>query len=180
MNDAKSNDIPNAPVEAGGASPPAGADGPAPAGDADEGIAPRPRPGFKSARPKLDAHAKAQLVASMFRALIGTVGFAASLLYIPITMATPVLCGVSLLMMVTGTSSTHRVVRNAVSDGVASATLKKVTPALLGLIAVVVVATCTLAAVFGPGAWSPMQRRMSHTADTEDGRVIHFQPPPGR
>jgi hypothetical protein len=47
---------------------------------------------------------------------------------------------------------------------------------LLALCALAVVATCALAAWFGPGAFNPV-RRMSHTSDAP---VIHFEPPPGR
>jgi hypothetical protein len=134
--------------------------------ESDNNLAPRPRPGFRS-HSDFDTAAKTQLAAGVMRAVLGAVGFAASLLYVPVTMATPILAGVGVLMMVTGTTSTWRAARLGP---------RRATHVVLAFCAVAVVVSCALAAWLGPGAFSPV-RGMSHPSD---GPVIHFEPPPGR
>ena len=122
---------------------------PTPADDA--GIAPRPRPGFRSRpQPQVDPYEKARLFAGMTRAALGCVGFFASLLYLPIQMVTPVLAGVSLLMMVTGSTSVWRAVREAPS-------LKMLPRAVALLCTVVAMVSVILTMVLGAGALGPLK-----------------------
>lgn len=120
-------------------------------GDDPAGIAPRPRPGFRSrAPPQVDPYEKARLFAGMTRAVLGCVGFFASLLYMPIQMVTPVLAGVSLLMMVTGTTSVWRALREAPA-------LKMLTRAVALMCTMVALVTVVLTVVLGAGALGPLK-----------------------
>lgn len=64
-------------------------------------IAPRPRPGCRGQRP-IRTSDKAALVATSFRALFGVFSLGVSALYMPPHMVTPILSGVSVLMIVSG------------------------------------------------------------------------------
>ncbi|MFZ9886178.1 MAG: hypothetical protein ACO3JL_01645 [Myxococcota bacterium] len=64
-------------------------------------IAPRPRPGFRSRR-GVTTHEKAALVATTARALLGVVCLGVAVLYLPPQPVTPILSGVSVLMVVSG------------------------------------------------------------------------------
>lgn len=64
-------------------------------------IAPRPRPGFKS-RPDVRTSDKASLVATSARAMLGVLSLCVAVLYLPPHMVTPILTGVSVLMIVSG------------------------------------------------------------------------------
>ena len=117
------------------------------ADDADDGgIAPRPRPGFRS-QPAFGAAEKAGLFAGVLRAAVGCAGLFAALLYLPIQNVTPVLAGVSILMMVTGCTSSFRAVRDMRS-------LKRVPYFVLGACALVYIyigAADTLHSESAPG-----------------------------
>lgn len=143
---------------------------PADAGRADDaGIAPRPRPGFRSRRePEVDPYEKARLFAGLTRAVLGCVGFFASLLYLPIHMVTPVLSGVSLLMMVTGSTSVWRAVRGAPQ-------LKVLPRAVALLCAAVALVTVVLTMIVGAGALGPLKDLPRPSRD--DGAVrFEMQP----
>lgn len=146
------------------------ADKPQPAaapGPPEDDLAPRPRPGFRSKRePQVDAYEKARLFAGMLRAALGCVGFFASLLYLPIQMATPILAGVSLLMMVTGSTSVWRAVREAPA--------LKMLPRAVALLCVAVAAvTVVLTLILGAGALGPLHgmKQQMRDAQRDDGSV---------
>jgi hypothetical protein len=136
----------------------------------DAGIAPRPRPGFRSRPDPVDPYEKARLFAGMTRAVLGCVGFFASLLYMPIQMVTPVLAGVSMLMMVTGTTSVWRAVREAPQ-------LKMLPRAVALMCTVVAIATVVLTMVLGAGALGPLKDLPRAGAGRDDGAVrFEMQP----
>lgn len=64
-------------------------------------IAPRPLPGYRSRGP-IRTSDKAALVATTARALLGVVCLGVAVLYLPPHMVTPILSGVSVLMIVSG------------------------------------------------------------------------------
>jgi hypothetical protein len=63
-------------------------------------IAPRSRPGYRSPRPAPSQ--KMALIAHVTRGLVGVVCLGAAVLYLPVHFITPVLSGVSFVMIVTG------------------------------------------------------------------------------
>jgi hypothetical protein len=157
---------------------PRGPGAPAPTDAPDDGdLAPRPRPGFRS-RPAVDATEKAALFAGVLRACLGAAGLFAAVLYLPIHIATPILAGVSILMMVTGTTSTWRAVRSA------PPAYRKI-PAVLGaacLLATGVSVVLTL--VFGAGAFGPVAaaREAARAQAEQEAReappTVRFEPAP--
>lgn len=128
-------------------------------------MAPRPRPGFRS---QADLYDKARLFAGGTRAVLGCAGFFASLLYFPIVIATPILAGVSILMMVTGSLSVWRAVLDAPA-------LKAVWRAVAALCLLVTLATVVATLVLGAGALGPLADLKGAPAD--DGAVrFEMQP----
>src|SRR5687768_602630 len=135
----------------------------------DDDLAPRPRPGFRTPRAP-DAHLdRARLFAGALRALLGTAGFFASLQYLPIQMATPILSGVSLLMIVTGCTSAWRAVAGAPA-------LRRLPLVLVAVCALAVATTLVLTVVLGAGALGPLARwQREHAQDTAP--TIRFEAP---
>lgn len=111
-------------------------------------IVPRPRPGYKSRPQGIPTRTKAELVAAVMRALIGVVSLATAVLYVPTHMVTPILSGVSVIMVVTGTYSVWRV-------GVAEPRLRHLTRPLTWAIPALAVAVFVAMLVVGPGALGP-------------------------
>jgi MFS superfamily sulfate permease-like transporter len=77
-------------------------------------LAPRPRPGFKSRpeRPERSSAAEvAAFVANTMRALLGVLCLGVAVLWLPPHMVTPILSGVSVLMIVSGSYGTWQVAR---------------------------------------------------------------------
>lgn len=141
----------------------------------DAGIAPRPRPGWKSRPASIDAFQKASLFAGVLRAALGAAGLFASLLYLPIHTATPILAGVSILMMVTGSTSSWRAVRQA------PPAYRKIPLYLAGGCAVATAASVVLTLVFGAGTFGPIAAAREQAR--EDARssappTVRFEPAP--
>ena len=137
-------------------------------------IAPRPRPGFRS-RPDdvIRGGEKAHLFAGVFRAAVGAAGLFAALLYLPIQPVTPVLAGISILMMVTGSTSSWRAVRDVPA-------LRRVPLFVIGACSVVTALTLLSTLLLGAGSLGPFAHvHMPGTAAAapEDGS-IRFQPTP--
>lgn len=144
----------------------------------DAGIAPRPRPGWKS-RPaspaSIDAFQKASLFAGVLRAALGAAGLFASLLYLPIHTATPILAGVSILMMVTGSTSAWRAVRQA------PPAYRKIPLYLAGGCAVATAASVVLTLVFGAGTFGPIAAAREEAraeASASAPPTVRFEPAP--
>lgn len=78
--------------------------------DSPSSIAPRPRPGYRSRAP-VSMTAKASLVATTARALLGVISLGIAVLYLPPQMVTPILSGVSVLMIVSGSYAAWRLGR---------------------------------------------------------------------
>jgi MFS superfamily sulfate permease-like transporter len=95
-----------------------------------------------------DGLVTAALVAGVVRGGLGVVAFVGALLFLPIHFATPILSGISLLMMVTGCTSLMRVSRD---DPRAKMVLK----AMALLCAITVAVTMLLVVVMGAGAFAP-------------------------
>jgi len=78
----------------------------------DHAPVPRPRPGFQSRdEPEVSWSERAALVATATRALVGVLCLFVAALYLPPSMVTPVLMGVSVLMIVSGAYSAWQLVR---------------------------------------------------------------------
>jgi hypothetical protein len=90
----------------------------------------------------------AALFAGVVRAIVGLLGFGASLLMLPIHQATPILAGVSVLLVVTGNVSAWRAIEG-------SRALRIVFRALVGLSLVTLLAITAATAVWGAGALRP-------------------------
>ncbi len=145
--------------------------------DDDADLAPRPRPGHRSKPGGLDMTQKAAVVAALFRAGIGLVGLAITLLWIPVPRVgagghsvpiVPVLAAVSILMMVTGCTSLSKVTR-AVYPKLARMVALAFAAAALAVVAV----TATL----GAGAFGPARNPQPAPPGPA---TITFEPPPGR
>ena len=111
-------------------------------------IVPRPRPGYRSQPQGIAPRVKAELIAATLRALIGVVALATAILYLPTHMVTPILSGVSVIMVVTGTYSVWRV-------GIAERRLRGITRALSWVMPALVVLVFVLMAIVGPGGLGP-------------------------
>ncbi|MBI1946066.1 MAG: hypothetical protein HYS27_10240 [Deltaproteobacteria bacterium] len=142
-------------------------DDPEPAPD-DAELAPRARPGYRSRREGLDMTQKAALVAALVRVLAGLGGLGGTLLWLPITIATPVLAGVSTLMMVTGCLSVSKASRAVYPK------LARIVAAACAAGALVVVA---LTATLGAGAFGPVRNAAPAPVGAP---TVTFEPPPGR
>lgn len=137
-------------------------------GPLEDDLAPRPRPGYRSPPAGMDMTQKAAMVAALVRVVVGAIGFGGTLLWLPITIATPVLAGVSVMMMVTGCVSLSKATR------VALPRLTRAVAAACALVALVIVG---LTAVLGAGAFGPMRNL---PAGTPGPPIVTFEPPPGR
>ncbi len=136
--------------------------------DDDAELAPRARPGFRSQPVALDMTQKAQVVAALVRVVAGLIGFGGTLLWLPITIATPVLAGVSVLMMVTGCTSLSRASRLA---------MPRLTPVVALASAAGTIVIVGLTVVLGAGAFGPLR----NMPPAPQGRpTVTFEPPPGR
>jgi hypothetical protein len=115
---------------------------PAPRAD----LAPRARPGFKSRpAPSISTTSMAGLFAGVVRAVVGLLGFTAALQLLPVHMATPILAGVSVLLVVTGNVSAWRAL-----DG--SRALRLVFRTLVAISMLVLLAVTVATATLGAGA----------------------------
>src|ERR1043166_2404123 len=138
---------------------------------ADSSIAPRPRPGFRS-KPAFGATEKAGLFAGVMRAAVGCAGLFAALLYLTIQNVTPILAGVSILMMVTGCTSSFRAVREMPA-------LKRVPFILMGACGLVTAVSIVLTMTMGAGSLGPLAD-LKHMPKHSDGGAptVSFQPTP--
>lgn len=117
--------------------------------DVSAAIVPRPRPGFRSKKPPgISSRVKSELIAAVLRSAVGVVCLAAATLYMPVHKVTPILTGVSLVMIVTGTYSVWRV-------GVSERRLRSPTRVLAWLIPSAALAVLLAMVFLGPGAFGP-------------------------
>ncbi len=117
--------------------------------DAATDIAPRPRPGFRSRREApIDVNAAPQMVAAAMGGSLGVVALAASMLYFPPHAVTPVLAGVSVLMITRGAYGAWKV-------GVAEPRLKTAARICTWGLPAGALAAFLAAAVLGPGGLAP-------------------------
>lgn len=137
--------------------------------DDDTGAAPVRRPRIR-ALAQQSSTLSVELGAHVLRAILGAAAFCGALLLIPITFATPVLAGISMLMMVTGCTGTSGVLRNRPSS-------RRIGHVVIGACAAVVVVTLILVGVWGAGAFAPHTQTVS--SDLGDG-TIRFEPPASR
>jgi hypothetical protein len=109
------------------------------------------------------------LVAGVVRAALGALGAVASLLTLPIHFATPVLIGISLLMMVTGCAGAFQASRG-------HAHVRRAVLGLMSACGVAVAGALVVVAVKGAGAFAPKWQETPEPAKTEhDGTEIRFQ-----
>lgn len=109
----------------------------------------------------------APVAAGVMRATAGLVMFAASLLTLPTTMATPFLTGVSLVMLIGGVAATIKACR----DDDRLRRFGRVFPLVVALLAGVAI---VVAVVAGPGAYAP-RLGAPPSAPPDDG-TIRFEP----
>jgi hypothetical protein len=141
--------------------------------DLDSDLAPRPRPGWRSRREApVDVHALPQMVAAVMGGGLGVVALTAALLYLPPHMSTPILAGVSILMITRGAYGAWRV-------GVAEPRLKRPARAFTWLLAGAALVVFAATAVLGPGGlapdWSAVVGRSPPPAGAP---TVTFQPKP--
>lgn len=109
-------------------------------------IAPKPRPGYKS--PDLAPSEKLPMIAHIARGIVGLVCLAAATLYMPASFVTPVLSGVSCVMIVTGALGAWRVGRRDPS-------LKTISRFTVWALPIATVVIFVLVAVVGAGGFGP-------------------------
>lgn len=135
----------------------------------DHELAPRPRPGWRS-RDRTAGAEKAHLFAGVMRAGAGCAGLFTTLLYLPIQTVTPVLAGVSILMTVTGCTSSWRSVANVPA-------LRRVPLLVVGGCAVVTAVTLVMTMVLGAGSLGPLKDlKRQHQSASEP--TVSFRPTP--
>jgi hypothetical protein len=98
--------------------------------------------------PGVSTHLKAQFVASAFKAAIGGVCLVVPLLWLPAHIATPIISGVAILMLVSGAYTAWRV-------GVADRRLKTWARVVIWSAVVVTLGAFAATAILGPGAFAP-------------------------
>lgn len=117
------------------------------------------------------------MVAALFRAGIGLVGLAGTLLWIPVPRVgpgghaipiVPVLAAVSILMMVTGCTSLSKVTR---------AIYPRLARIVAGAFALAALAVVVLTATLGAGAFGPQR---NPPPSPPGPATVTFEPPPGR
>lgn len=132
-------------------------------------LVPRPRPGFESAdaAPVRDPNLGLLLFAATLRASMGVLCLGVALLYLPAHMWTPILSGVSILMIVNGTTAVWRVGRDHVKS---RGWTRPLVWAFPGLSLLIVLA----ALVFGPGVLGPDWRQVAQAAEAQ--QPARFEP----
>jgi hypothetical protein len=107
------------------------------------------------------------LVAGAVRAALGALGAVASLLTLPIHFATPVLIGISLLMLVTGCAGAFQASRGHPH-------IRRAVWVLIAMCAAAVAGALLVVAVKGAGAYAPKWRD-APAAPEHEGTEIRFQ-----
>jgi len=131
----------------------------------DHAPVPGPRPGFKSSdAPRIDIREWTALVATALRALVGVAGLAVSSLYLPPAKVTPILMGVSVMMIVSGSFSAFQLWRRQPLLHFYTRLVWWGTPILAGLVLV-------LLAILGPGFFGP-----DWAAVANDDGTVTFKP----
>ncbi len=135
-------------------------------------LAPAPRPGYRTPRAApggISTTQMAALFAGVLRACLGLLGFFAALLYLPVHQATPILAGVSVLLVVTGNVSVFRAI-----DG--SAGVRRLFKGFAAMSLLVLLASTALVIVLGAGAFRP---RPPVTQQQDEGPpTVRFQMDP--
>jgi hypothetical protein len=138
----------------------------------DAGVAPRPRPGHRTP-PKAPLwwvmQAWAPVAAGVLRSTAGLIMFAASLLTLPMTMATPLLSGVSLVMLVGGVAATSRSCRDDDRLRGFGRWFPVIASGTAGVVVVVAV-------VCGPGAFAPDLGGQPAPPARDDGTIRFVTP----
>jgi hypothetical protein len=127
-------------------------------------LAPRPR----RRAPPTSSLDRAGFIAGILRAGLGVLGLFGSTLYLPVHMATPVLSGVSILMMVTGCTTVWRVTRD-------EARVRPVARVLAVVCALATVVIVGLTAILGAGAFGPNFRAIAAAQHADDPPSVQFQ-----
>jgi hypothetical protein len=109
----------------------------------------------------------AAVVSGLVRASLGACGFVGALLFMPVHFATPILSGISMLMMITGCTSLMRAARY---DKRVNALLK----GMAAVCALVLVATLGMVLVMGAGRFAP-EPTLAPASAKDDG-TVRFAP----
>lgn len=140
--------------------------------DEDSGIAPRPRPGWRSPRPApVDAQAWPQLVVAAIGGALGVLGLFAALLYLPPHPSTPILAGVSILMVTRGAYGAWKV---GVAEPRVKGAARAATWSLSGSALVVLAVTAVLGAGALAPAWGDL---LGPPRRTPAPPTVTFEPP---
>ena len=131
----------------------------------DHAPVPGPRPGFKSRdEPGISLAEWTALVATAMRALVGVAGLAVSSLYLPPAKVTPILMGVSVMMVVSGSYSAFQLWRRQPALRFYCRLVWWGAPILCGVAMV-------LLAIFGAGSFGP-----DWAASANDDGTVTFRP----
>jgi hypothetical protein len=127
-----------------------------PENGADQALKPRPRPRRRPQLPDsgISPQLKMQFVASVVRSGLGVVGLLVALLWLPAHMVTPIISGVSVLMVVSGAYTAWR-------TGVADHRLKRWAQVLIWTAVVATLGAFALNLILGPGAFAPTFEEMT-------------------
>jgi hypothetical protein len=137
----------------------------------DSDLAPRPRPGFKSRRADpIDPNAWPHLTAACIGGGLGVLALAAALLYLPPHMTTPILAGVSILMITRGAYGAWKV---GAAEPRVKAPARVAVYGMTGAALVVMVLTVVL----GAGGLAPDWGDVLGAPRARPAPTVTFQPP---
>ena len=109
---------------------------------------PTPRAGFKTRVVPVDVNDHARLLAAVARALVGVLFIVVALHFLPIHLITPIMTGMGILMVVTGSYAAWQVGRG-------EPRLAKITRIVVWGAPIIAVLAIVLTTIFGPGKFSP-------------------------
>ncbi len=142
--------------------------------DENNDIVPRARPGYRTPEPSWSRKMGewAPVTASLLRAFTGLIAFVGTLLFMPLHHATPLLVGVSLVMVVGGCTSTLKTTRDEPGMRTIGRRIVLATAAL-------VMVGLVVAVIKGPGAYAPdihLSAPAPAPAPPADDGTIRFSP----
>ena len=124
-------------------------------------LTPRPAPGYESETEELTYHNWLNVLAAAVRAITGVLFIAASLLYVPTGIWTPIMTGVGMMMVTTGLLNLWQLKRRYdVLTGPVKIMLYLL-PALCAL-------SFALMLIFGAGAFGPDWQKLANDASSPD------------
>ena len=133
-------------------------------------LAPRPRPSWRS-RPAITPQDRAALLAAVVRGAVGVLTLFGSLLWLPAQPITPILAGVSILMIVGGATSTWK-------SGVREPRLARTARVFTWGMPIAALVVVALTGVLGAGHFGPTLRELTGRDRPTRAPTVHFEPAP--